>query len=328
MLRRIFLFTFIVVFGFIFFRYITPPSQESLPVIAVTQIIEHNTLDTVREGFFKGIKEAGLEDGKHVRIVYQNAHGQMTTAAQIVQQFANLHPKAVVALSTQSAQLLLPFSKQQNIPLIFSAVTDPVAAKIVQDVKTPIKGVTGVSDYMPPLPQIKMIKAFAPHIKVLGVLHNPSEVNSTLFLQKDFSKAAKEEGLTLVFSPLNNTNESVSATRHLMGKVDALYFPNDNTAMASVPSIVSIAYKHNIPVFANDQASVEQGAIAALSYDRIQMGKDTANLVIQALKEGRNIEIPTIVGGKIQTVVNMASLQKLNLVIPQSLKDIVKISGE
>lgn len=328
MLRRVFIAAALLIFGVIFFKFLMPRPQENLPVIAITQIIEHNTLDTVREGLFQGLKEAGFEDGKNVRILYQNAHGQMTTAAQIVQQFATLKPFVLVALSTQSAQLLQPLAQQQQIPLVFSAVTDPVAAKLVMDMKVAVKGITGVSDYMDPLPQIKMIKSFVPHLKTLGVLHNPSEVNSTLFLQKDFQKTAIEEGITLIFSPLNNTNEAVSATRNLMGKVDAIYFPNDNTAMAAVPGIISVAHKHNTPVFANDQASVEQGVVAALSYDRIQMGKDTASFVIKSMKEGISLNLPPLIGGKIQTIINQTSLRNLGFTVPKHINHPILINGE
>lgn len=306
--------------------FISKPNQD-LPVIAITQIIEHNTLDVVREGIFMGLKENGFEDGKNVRIVYQNAHGQMTTAAQIVQHFANMKPKVLVALSTQSAQMLQPLAQQQNIPLIFSAVTDPVAAKLVTDVNVAIPGLTGLSDYMDPAPQIEMIKAFVPGIKTLGLLHNPSEVNSTLFLQNAFRQAAEKAGIQLVFSPLNNTSEAVSATRALIGKVDAIYFPNDNTAMAAVSSIVSLAHKEKIPVFANDKASVERGALASLAYDRIQMGKDTAELIVAALKEGATISKPTKVGGTIQTIINEETLKSFSMTVPQSVKNYLFVKG-
>ena len=320
MFRRL-LFIIIIVFVIVFgHRYWEP--KDNLPVIAITQIIEHTTLDTVREGLVKGLEEKGYHDGKEIRIVYQNAHGQMTTAAQIVQHFANLKPKALVALSTQSAQLLQNLSQNQQIPLIFSAVTDPVAAKLVQDVKVPVPGITGVSDYMDAAPQIAMIKAFLPDIKTLGVLHNPSEVNSTLFLNT-FEKEAAQQGITILRSPLNNTSEAISATRNLLNKVDAIYFPNDNTAMAAVSAIVGIAHAHGTPLFVNDQASVEKGALAGLSYDRIQMGKDTAALVVKAIENPVSpILAPTQVGGKIDVVVSKEALAQLKKTLPTALQNV------
>lgn len=288
------------------------PTHEKLPIIAMTQVIEHTTLDTVRKGLLEGLKDHGYEDGKNIRIIYQNAHGQMPTAAQIGQHFATLDPAVFVALSTQSAQLLLPLHQQKNIPLVFTAVTDVLAARLVSDLDNPPPGLLGISDFMDPAPQITMLKSLVPHLKHLGILHNPSEINSTLYLQK-FEAECIKHGISVVRSPLNNTSEAVSATRKLLGKVDAIYFPNDNTTMAAVSSIVNIAHNapQNLrtPVFANDRASVEQGCVAALGYDRIAMGRDTADLVIKALKGDVKHSIPIKIGSRIDTIVNESALK-------------------
>lgn len=286
-------------------------SDKDLPIIAMTQVIEHNTLDTVRKGLLEGLKEHGYEDGKNVRILYQNAHGQMPTAAQIAQHFGTLNPAVFVALSTQSAQLLLPLYQQKKIPLVFTAVTDVVAARLVEDLENPPLGLLGVSDYMDPRPQIKMLKAFVPHLKKLGILQNPSEINSSLYLDT-FEKICTEEGIQVVRSPLNNTSEAVSATRRLLGHVDAIYFPNDNTTMAAVSSIVNIAHGADesvrTPVFANDSESVARGCVAALGYDRMAMGRDTADLVVKALESGMKAHVPIKIGSRIDTIVNDKAL--------------------
>lgn len=313
---------FLGILSFFAYRYIMSERAHDLPLIAITQIIEHDTLDTVRSGMMARLKEKGFEDGKNVRIVYQNAHGQLTTAAQIVQHFTNLKPKVLVALSTQSAQLLQNVSQQQHIPLIFTAVTDPVAAKLVKAMDVALPGITGISDYMSAEPQIAMLRTFLPNLKVLGVLHNPAEVNSTAYLES-FEKAANAAGITIKRSPLTNTSEAVAATRRLLGAVDAIYFPNDNTAMAAVVGIVSVAHTEGTPVFANDSASVEKGALAAVAYDRTAMGHDTADLVIDALEKGFPIAKPIKIGSAIQIVVSKDALKKLNLSIPDALTSAV-----
>ncbi len=313
---------FLVIYGgYYFFK-----SSKELPIIAVTQIIEHETLDTVREGMMARLKERGCEDGKNVRILYQNAYGQLTTAAQIVQNFANAKPKVLVALSTQSAQLLCGMSQQQHVPLIFSAVTDPVAAKLVSQMETRTPGITGISDYMSPEPQIAMMKAFFPHLRTLGVLYNPSEVNSAVYLQT-FERAVVASNIALIKSPLNNTSEAVAATKKLIGSVDAIYFPNDNTAMAAVSAIVGVAHAQGVPVFANDSASVERGALAAVAYDRTQMGYDTADLVIEALEQGFSLAKPVRVGSNTLTVVSQEALSKLMLTVPKELVSAVTIKN-
>lgn len=302
------------------------PQTGPLPVIVLAQIIEHHTLDTVRAGLIAEMAAHGLNE-KTAKIIYENAHGNVSTATQIANKFAALHPKVMVALSTQSAQILSPLSAATKTPLVFTAVTDPVAAKLVSSKTEPGLWVTGVSDFMEPEPQLEMMRAFLPHLAKLGVLHNPSEINSVSFL-KEMEEAANKKGIELVYAALNNTAEASSATMSLVGKVDALYFPNDNTAMAAVSAIASTALKHNMPVFANDSASVERGALAALAYDRFAMGRKTGQMVIAILKGKSPWDIPVAYDTPSEVVVNESTLDALKLPLPQTLGSLRKISGE
>lgn len=296
---------------------------EELPVIAITQIIEHHTLDTVRNGLLSELKANGFDDTT-TNIVYENAHGNVTTATQIGNKFSAMHPKVMIALSTQSAQILAPLSTNANIPLVFTAVTNPLAAKLVPGKTEPGPLITGVSDFMSPSPQLEMMLAFLPSLTRLGVLYNPSEVNSVSFL-KEMEEAAKSKGIVLVYAALNNTSEATSATTSLIGKVDAVYFPNDNTAMAAVSAIASAGLKHNIPVFANDLASVERGALAAVAYDRFAMGKKTGEIVVAILKGKKPQEIPVVYDTPFEVVVNEQTLKALGLSLPQTKTAIRKI---
>jgi putative ABC transport system substrate-binding protein len=301
----------------------SPLKDEALPVIALTQIIEHHTLDTVRAGLMAELAENGFDE-KTARIVYENAYGNVATATQIGSKFAALHPKIMVALSTQSAQILSPFSLSTKTPLVFTAVTDPLAAKLVSTKTKPGLFITGVSDFMEPGPQLDMMCAFLPELSKLGVLYNPSEINSVSFL-KQMEEAAKSKGIEVIYAALNNTAEASSATASLVGKVDAIYFPNDNTAMAAVSSIASTALKHHVPVFANDSASVEQGALAAVAYDRFAMGRKTGEIVVAILKGKPPQDIPVVYDTPSEVVLNEKALRALNLELPKAVKDIRKI---
>lgn len=303
-----------------------PPSllqPEALPIIAVTQIIEHHTLDTVRAGLIAELAANGFDE-KTIKIVYENAHGNVTTATQISNKFAALRPKIMVGLSTQSAQILLSLSTQAKIPLVFTAVTNPVAAKLAPSLTESGFLTTGVSDFMRPEPQLEMMRAFLPKLVKLGILYNPSEINSVSFL-KEMEEAAKAKGIDLIYAALNNTSEASSAVTSLAQKVDALYFPNDNTAMAAVSAIASTALKHHIPVFANDSASVERGALAAVAYDRFAMGRKTGEIVIAILKGKKPQDIPVVYDTPFETVVNEQTRKALNLTLPAALKPIRKI---
>lgn len=301
----------------------SPPLTGALPIIAITQIIEHHTLDRVRAGLIAELATNGFDE-KTAKIVYENAHGNMTTATQISNRFAALHPKVMVALATQSAQVLSSLSAATNTPLIFTAVTDPVAAKLVPSKTQASPLITGVSDYMEPGPQLEMMRTFLPNLTKLGVLFNPAEINSVSYL-KEMEKAAQEKGIELIYAPLNNTSEATSATTSLVGKVDALYFPNDNTAMAAVGAIALTALKHNLPVFANDSASVERGALAAVAYDRFAMGRKTGEIVVAILKGKKPQDIPVVYDTLSEVVVNEKTLNALNLSLPPALKAIRKV---
>jgi putative ABC transport system substrate-binding protein len=189
--------------------------EKDVPVIVITQIIAHHTLDTVREGLMAELEDQGYGKDK-ANIVYENAHGNVSTATQIGNKFAALHPKIMVALSTQSAQVLSSISAHEGIPLVFTAVTDPVAAKLVVSKTEPGKLITGVSDFMSAEPQLEMMRAFLPKLTKLGVLYNPAEINSVSFLE-EMEKVAKAQGIEFVRAPLNGTTEATSATTSFPG---------------------------------------------------------------------------------------------------------------
>lgn len=325
--KRLLLFFLIIVGSTFYFfwpkQYSSSSQSKNLPVIAITQIIEHHTLDTVRKGLVAELAANGFDE-KSAKIIYENAHGNVSTATQIGTKFASLHPKILVALSTQSAQILLPLVSTMSVPLVFTAVTNPVAAKLIIKKSEPLPLVTGVSDFMEPEPQLDMMRAFLPHLATLGVLFNPAEVNSVSFLN-EMEKVAKTKGIRLIYTALNNTADATSATTSLIGKVDAIYFPNDNTAMAAVGAIVLAALKHKVPVFANDSASVERGVLAALAYDRYAMGRKTGEIVSAILKGKKPLDIPIVYDTPSEVVVNEKTLVSLNLSLPKMTKEIRKL---
>lgn len=311
----------LILSGIFFLR--SPQDKKQYPLIAITQIIDHNTLDVVRKGLIDGLAQHGFIDGKTVRIIYENAHGNVTIAAQIAQKFASLSPQVMVGLSTQSAQILQPLTTTTTVPLVFSAVTDPVSARLVSSWSQTSMGITGISDYMDAAPQLSMIKDFIPHIKTLGVLFNPAEINSVSFLTT-FEETAKKMGITIIRAALNNTSEAAAAMNSLVNKVDAVYFPNDNTAMSAVGAIVHVGMKHSLPVFANDSASVKQGAAAALAYDRYQMGMETAKIVAGLMRGRKTADFPVTNQVPMEIVMNSKSCHQLELSIPkkQPIQDV------
>lgn len=313
---------------FVIFKFANFNHQpDNLPVIAITQIISHKTLDTVRAGLIKGLEKQGYVDGKTVKILYDNANGNTAIAAQITKKFIALKPTVIVALSTTSAQLLMKPAQQAGIPLVFSAVTDPIAAKLVTSYDQTDKGVTGISDFMPAQPQLEMIKAFVPQIKKLGVLFNPSEANSVAFLNK-MEYEARQYGLTFVRGTVNSTSEAAEVAKSLIGKVDALFFPNDNTTMAAAATVAHVAIRNNMPLFANDSESVKDGALAAVAYDRIAMGEKTAGIVAGILAGRSTKDYPVTHDVSFEVVVNKTTLERLKMSVPSVLSQTTRVIGE
>jgi putative ABC transport system substrate-binding protein len=314
--------------AFIVFKFFNTNRSHDLPVVAITQIISHKTLDTVRAGLIKGLEEQGYVDGKTVKIIYDNANGNTTISAQITKKFIALKPAVIVALSTTSAQLLMKPAQEAKIPLIFSAVTDPLAAKLVSSYTHTDNGITGISDFMPAKPQLDMIVSFVPHIKKLGVLFNPSEANSVAFLQS-MEEEANARGITFVRGTVNSTAEAAEITRSLLNKVDALFFPNDNTTMAAATSVAHMALQNQIPLFANDSESVKEGAVAAVAYDRLAMGIKTAEIVGGILAGQPTSVYPVTHNIASEIVVNTPTLNQLKMTIPAALVGKIKvISGK
>ncbi|WP_052046174.1 ABC transporter substrate-binding protein [Candidatus Paracaedibacter symbiosus] len=305
--------------------YLFPNSNSSdLPIIAITQIIDHHTLDEVRTGMIDALQQQGFKDGETVHIVYENANGNVSVATEIAKKFQTLKPAVIVALSTQSAQTLISIARQEHVPLVFTAVTDPVAAKLVTAYDKTAEGVTGISDYMPADPQLKMIQEFVPPLKKLGILYNPSEVNSVSIL-KQMEQAANASGIELVYAAANNTAEVVAATKSLLGKVDAIYFPNDNTVMAAASAVANIANQEKIPVFANDSASVASGVLAAVAYDRKAMGGKTADIVAGLLRGRMTADFPVTHDVPQEVVVNSTTQALLSIAIPENYRNQIRL---
>lgn len=299
--------------------------KKVLPIVAITQIIEHPALDTEKNALLKTLKDNGFEDGKNIKVVFQNAQGNIAIATQIAKQLISLKPKVIVAISTPSAQAVLSESKKENIPLIFSAVTDPIEAKLVSSFSN-TKHATGVTDYLPPKSQLELVQMFHPKLKLLGFIYNPGEVNSTQQLQK-MRDVANSMGIKIIESPISKTSDASSAVNNLAEKVEAIYVPNDNTGVAAMKNIVKTAEKLKLPVYAGDTGSVEMGAIATHGYDRAQLGKKVGNMVIELLKGKKISQMPIQHEHELEVVINKLSAKRFGVVVPENLNKKAKMVG-
>lgn len=294
-------------------------SKPSRPIVAISQIVQHVSLDQEREGLIAALKEAGYEDGKTITLVYANAQGNMATANLIASSFASQKPTVAVAISTPSTQTLLKIMKDHQVPLVFTAVTDPLEAKLVTTLEARPEEVTGVSDALLPGPQLDLIQQLVPSVQKIGVIYNPGESNSVKAVRQ-LQDEAEKRSLILVLTTADKSSDVVPATTKLIGTVDAIYVPNDNTAVASMESIITIGRKYKIPVFAGDAGSVERGAVAAQAYDRTVLGRKVGELVIKILKGLKAGDLVIETNHPLVLMVNGKSAQEMGVTIPDVIK--------
>lgn len=284
--------------------------------VAVTAIVEHPALDAVRDGVKEELKASGYEAGKNLKFEYQSAQGNTGTAAQIARKYAGDRPDVIVAIATPSAQAVVATTK--TIPVVYSAVTDPVAAKLVGGWGPSGTNVTGVSDQSPLDKHIALIKQVVPKAARIGVIYSPGEANSVAIVEA-LRKAAAAADLKLVEGAAARTVDVPSAAQSLVGKVDAIYTPTDNNVMSAFEGIVRVAQQARIPVIAADTGAVKRGAVAALGLNYHDLGRQTGKIAVRILKGEAPGNIASEMSSKFELHVNPDAAQKQGVALSDAL---------
>ena len=310
------------------FFYITPTTATDLdPIIkhiGISQIVEHPALDAVRQEMLNALKKEGFEPGKNLKIVYENAQGNMVTATQIASKLIHTNLDLVVGISTPSAQTLFYEARKskKQIPIVFSAISDPKAAKLDLMPEYPITGITDTANLDGLL---ELIHVMMPKLKILGLMYNPAEINSVSTITR-LKKLLIEHDILFTETTVNKTQDVAQATKSLIGKVDALYFPQDNTLVSAIPTIVNTATQTSpllpviLPIFTSDPILVKKGILAAVGYDYEDMGKETGQVVAKILKGEPAQQIPIHNPKELKAVINNSLAKKLGFNIPKKLK--------
>lgn len=283
--------------------------------IGITQITTHPSLDAAREGFKKAFEDAGLE----VKFDEQNAQGDQATATSIASKFAGADLDLVLAIATPSAQAAA--QAITGTPILFTAVTDPVSAQLVDSLDKPGSNVTGTTDMNPVADQISLVKQFAPGAKTVGIIYSSGEVNSEV--QVELAKeAAGKEGLEVVETTVTNSSEVQQAAQDLASKVHAIYVPTDNTVVSAFASVVQSAEDAKIPLIAGEGDSVANGGLATYGIDYFELGRQTGEMAIKILTEGADpASLPVESQSEYQLTVNTTTLKAIGLEMPTALAD-------
>ena len=262
---------------------------EEMYTIGISQFAEHGSLDNCREGFIQGLEEEGLIEGENLEIKVNNADSDTGTAAQIADTFAADKVDLICAIATPSAQAAYNSARNTDIPVVYTAVTNPEEAQLADDEGMPVGAVTGTSDQLPVEAQLAMIREILPDAETIGILYTTSEANSAYSITQ-YEKYAEEYGFTLETAGVTNTSEVSLAAASLLDKVDCLTNLTDNTVVSALPTILDQANEKNIPVFGSEIEQVKLGCLAAEGLDYVNLGIETGKMAAQILKGESNAE--------------------------------------
>lgn len=284
--------------------------------IGISQTIEHPALDKTKDGFIDALKSKGFQDGKNIKINYQNAQGDMLTTQSIAENFISKREDIIYAIATPSAQAA--YNATKRTPIIITAVTDPVESGLAKSKEKSETNVTGTTDSVPLDEQMELIKKLIPKAKKLGVLYNTSENNSQIQL-RNIKKLAPKFGLEVIEASITNVNEVPQSLSSILNKVDVLYTPTDNTVASAMTLISNECFKKNVPIIGAERAHVIGGALATIGIDYYKLGFQTGLLAVDIINGKDPSDIPIKSLEKMQLVINEDSAKKLKLEVPEDL---------
>ncbi|MBU4609241.1 ABC transporter substrate-binding protein [Achromobacter sp. GG226] len=292
------------------------PAAAQQKSVAVLSIVEHPALDSVRDGVNEALKEAGFEQGKNLRWQFQSAQGNVATAAQIARKFVGDRPDAIVAIATPAAQSVVAATR--DVPLVYSAVTDPIAAQLVKGWEPSGTNVTGVSDELSLDKQIELIKQILPNAKRVGMVYNPGEANSAVVVER-MKEALPKHGMTLVEAAAPRTVDVGAAAGRLVGKVDVIYTSTDNNVVSAYEALVKVGNDTKTPLIAADTDSVKRGAIAALGLNYHDIGRQTGKIVVRILNGEQPGAIASERSENLDLFVNLQAAKRQGVEVPEAV---------
>lgn len=296
-------------------------TAEDNYTIGISQFAEHGSLDNCREGFLEGLKNAGIEEGVNLTVEYQNSQADTGTASTIADNFVSKNVDLICAIATPSAMSAYNSCLDSEIPVVYTAVSDPVGAGLADEEGNSVGNITGTSDKLPVEEQLKMIRDLMPDAKKIGILYTTSEANSVSTI-KEYKELAGEYDFEIVDSGINTVADVEMAAKDLASKVDCISNLTDNTVVSALQTVIAAADEKNIPVFGSEIEQVKSGCLASMGIDYIALGKQTGEMAAKILKgEAKAEEMPYEVCSGASLYVNTAVADKLNFELDQATVD-------
>ena len=291
---------------------------EGVRTIGVIQYVHQPLLDETARGLVAGLTSLGLNDGKRYAVKLQVADKDAQLCSQIAKQYVDDKAVAIVAIATPAAQAAA--SQATRTPIIFAAITDPVAAKLVNSLATPGSNLTGTSNRWPFERQVGLIPALLPKAKRIGAIWNPSEANSDAAM-KVLRPLLQAQGVTVIEVAVASTADVAMAARNAAARVDAFLMIPDNTALAATTTLVQIAIAARKPVIGGDLDTVRRGGLATFGYDYFDLGQQTAEMVKEVVLDKKQpASTPVRFPRQTKLILNQATAARLGIHLPDSLK--------
>ena len=288
--------------------------------IAIITMVDTPQLVEVKDGIIKGLAAHGYVDGKNLKINFKSAQSNFGTAQQIARQFIGEAPDVIVSITTPASQAVVAATK--DLPVIFTVVTDPVSAKLISSKTHPGGNVSGISDVVPTERQIGLVREIVPGLKTLGLLYD-SASDSSRAPAESIKALGPKMGFTVVEAAAMGLNNVASAAQSLVGRVDAIFVPNDTTVYAAFESVVKVAQDAHVPLFSAERRSVQRGSIGTVGFDFGQIGVKTADMIYKVLSGTKPGDMDVIYmvdePDTLGLYLNKASAEKMGVTIPKAL---------
>lgn len=292
-------------------------STEGTFTIGISQFAEHGSLDNCREGFLAGLAEEGIVEGENLTVLFDNSQADMGTASTIADNFVSQKVDLICAIATPSAMSAYNSCLKTEIPVIYTAVSDPVAAGLANDDGTSVGNVTGTSDALPVTNQLEMIREILPQAEKIGILYTTSETNSESTIA-EYKKYAADYGFEIVDSGINTIADVPMAAADLSSRVDCITNLTDNTVVSALQTVLDAADKEGIPVFGSEVEQVKNGCVASMGLEYYELGKQTGAMAAKVLKgEAKASELDYEIITEASLYVNTAAADKAGLVLDE-----------
>ena len=292
---------------------------EEKPVVGILQYVQHDALDSARDGFVKGLADEGFVENVNVIFDYQNGQASQDICASIADKFVADGVDLMLGIATPAVLSLA--GKTDRIPILGTAVTDFVGAKLAKSDDAPGFNVSGTSDMNPVADQIKLIKRFLPEAKVVGILYTGSEINSQTQVRLALEEIAAQ-GMEALEVTVNNSNDVQQAVQSLAGRCDAIYLPTDNIISAAIPIVAEEAMKAGLALSCGEEAQVTGGGTFTLGVNYFRLGEQTGQMAAQLLRGEANVgEMPIQRQTDFQYLVNKTACEALGIAVPEDLAE-------